>query len=185
MVQHGSGHSVPYLVCSAQSGYRTWDDLHSSTSWWHLTVCWLIQRNVNSQFLQGERQAISGGHHSQLWDVKNRQRYYHRRENTDLLLLVNPDWVLICAFFFLWYDSCGKSQFRCFKTWLLSCSVVSDSVVPQAVVHQASLFMGIVQVRILEWVAMPASNGSSQPRIKPRLLPLQVDSLPTETPGKP
>ena len=74
-----------------------------------------------------KRQAISGGHHGQLWDVKNRQWYYHRRENIDLLLLVNPDWVLICAFFFLWYDSCGKSQFRCFKTWLLSCSVVSDS----------------------------------------------------------
>jgi len=58
-------------------------------------------------------------------------------------------------------------------------------VVPQAVALQASLFMGIVQVRILEWVAMPSSNGSSQPRIKPRLLTLQVDSLPTETPGKP
>jgi len=29
-----------------------------------------------------KRQAVSGGHHSQLWDVKNRQRYYHRRENT-------------------------------------------------------------------------------------------------------
>ena len=109
-----------------------------------------------------KRQAISGGHHSQLWDVKNRQRYYHRRENTDLLLLVNPDWVLISAFFFLWYDSCAKSQFRCFKTWLPSRSVVSDSVVPQAVALQASLFMGIVQVRILEWVAMPFSKGSSQ-----------------------
>ena len=30
--------------------------------------------------------------------------------------------------------------------------------------HQAPLFIGILQVRILEWVAMPSSRGSSQPR---------------------
>ena len=28
----------------------------------------------------------------------------------------------------------------------------------------SSLFMGILQARILEWVAMPSSRGSSQPR---------------------
>ena len=32
------------------------------------------------------------------------------------------------------------------------------------VAHQAPLSMGIVQARILEWVAMPSSRGSSQPR---------------------
>ena len=32
------------------------------------------------------------------------------------------------------------------------------------VVHQASLSMGILQARILEWVAMLSSRGSSQPR---------------------
>ena len=30
--------------------------------------------------------------------------------------------------------------------------------------HQALLTMGILQARILEWVAMPSSRGSSQPR---------------------
>ena len=30
--------------------------------------------------------------------------------------------------------------------------------------HQASLSMGILQARILEWIAMPTSRGSSQPR---------------------
>ena len=30
--------------------------------------------------------------------------------------------------------------------------------------HQASLFMGILQARILEWVAMPSSRGSFQSR---------------------
>ena len=40
---------------------------------------------------------------------------------------------------------------------------------------------GILQVRILEWVAIPFSRGSSQPRS----LALQVDALPAEPPGKP
>ena len=35
---------------------------------------------------------------------------------------------------------------------------------PETVAHQAPLSMGIVQARILEWVAMPSSKGSSQPR---------------------
>ena len=32
------------------------------------------------------------------------------------------------------------------------------------VAHQAPLSMGILQARILEWVAMPSSRGSPQPR---------------------
>ena len=35
---------------------------------------------------------------------------------------------------------------------------------PGPFAHQASLSMGILQARILEWVAMPSSRGSSQPR---------------------
>ena len=52
-------------------------------------------------------------------------------------------------------------------TLVLSHSVVSDSllfVTPWAAVHQASLSMGILQARILEWVAMPSFRESSQPR---------------------
>ena len=37
-------------------------------------------------------------------------------------------------------------------------------VTPWTVAFQASLSMGILQARILEWVAMPSSGGSSQPR---------------------
>ena len=44
---------------------------------------------------------------------------------------------------------------------------------------------GILQARILEWVAFPFSRGSSQPRIKPRSHALQADSLPAEPQGKP
>ena len=44
---------------------------------------------------------------------------------------------------------------------------------------------GILQARILEWVAFPSSRGSSQPRgIEPRSPALQAD-LPAEPPGKP
>ena len=35
---------------------------------------------------------------------------------------------------------------------------------PCTVAHQAPLSMGILQARILEWVPMPYSRGSSQPR---------------------
>ena len=44
---------------------------------------------------------------------------------------------------------------------------------------------GILQARILEWVAFPFSRGSSQPRIEPRSPTLQMDSLPAEPQGKP
>ena len=44
---------------------------------------------------------------------------------------------------------------------------------------------GILQARILEWVAIFFFRGSSQPGIKPRFPALQADSLPSEPPGKP
>ena len=49
---------------------------------------------------------------------------------------------------------------------LFSRSVVSDSLPPHGltVACQAPLSLGILQVRILEWIAMPSSRGSSQPR---------------------
>ena len=52
-----------------------------------------------------------------------------------------------------------------YSTFLsVSCSVVSDSVTPQTVPHQGTSVHGILQTRVLEWVAMPFSKGSSQPR---------------------
>ena len=44
---------------------------------------------------------------------------------------------------------------------VFSHSVVSDSVTPWTVAHQAPLSMGILQARVLEWVVMPSS---SQPK---------------------
>ena len=48
---------------------------------------------------------------------------------------------------------------------VLTLSVISDSLqTPRTVAHQAPLSMGILQARTLDWVAMPSSRGSSQPR---------------------
>ena len=44
---------------------------------------------------------------------------------------------------------------------------------------------GILQARILEWVAFPLSRGSSQPRDRTQIPPLQADSLPAEPQWKP
>ena len=60
------------------------------------------------------------------------------------------------------------SQFCLCKCWILHTSecrsVVSDSLWPMdCIVH------GILQARILEWVAFPFSRGSSQPRNRTRV----------------
>ena len=45
--------------------------------------------------------------------------------------------------------------------------------------------MGILQARILEWVAMLSSRGSSQPRDQTQVSGIAGDYLPAELPGKP
>ena len=45
--------------------------------------------------------------------------------------------------------------------------------------------MGILQAGILEWVVLPFSRGPFQPGIKLGSPAFQVDSLPSESPGKP
>ena len=44
---------------------------------------------------------------------------------------------------------------------------------------------GILQGRILEWVAFPFSRGSSQPRDRTQVSHIAADPLPTELLGKP
>ena len=58
-------------------------------------------------------------------------------------------------------------------------------VTPWTVALQAPLSMGILQARILEWIAMPPSGGSFQPRDWTQVSRLQADSLPSEPLGKP
>ena len=54
-----------------------------------------------------------------------------------------------------------------------------DGSLPGSSVHR------ILQVRTLEWVAMPFSKDLPNPGTKPRSPILQADSLPSEPPGKP
>ena len=46
----------------------------------------------------------------------------------------------------------------------VSCSVVSDSFLPHELSSASSSVHGILQARILEWVSISSSRGSSQPR---------------------
>ena len=71
------------------------------------------------------------------------------------------------------------------------CSVLSHFscvqlfATPWTIAHRVRLTVGILQARILEWVAMPSSRGSPNPGIEPTSAALQADSLPSESPGKP
>ena len=79
------------------------------------------------------------------------------------------------------YFKCLCLEISCFLCTrvcpVLNHSVVSDSATLWTVAHQAPLSMGILQVKILEWVAMPSSRGSSNPGIKPRSTTLQTDAF--------
>ena len=48
--------------------------------------------------------------------------------------------------------------------WKWSCSVMSDSLQPMDYSLPGSLVHGIFQARVLEWVAISFSRGSSQPK---------------------
>ena len=52
----------------------------------------------------------------------------------------------------------------CVCVCVLSHPLMSHSATTWTVVSQAPLSIGILQERILEWVALPLSRGSSQPR---------------------
>ena len=72
-----------------------------------------------------------------------------------------------------------KDIFRCFmlSCWTL-CNAMDRSP-PGSSVH------GILQARILEWVAIPFSRDRPDPGIKCKSPPMQAYSLPHKSPGKP
>ena len=63
------------------------------------------------------------------------------------------------------------------SVYVLSHSVMFDSATPGTVAHQAPLSMGILQARLLEWVACPPSGDLSSLGIERRSPALQVDSV--------
>ena len=80
---------------------------------------------------------------------------------------------------------CSPSKF----TTLLPSPKAMESESPSVTFHSCDPMdyrvHGILQARILEWVAFPVSRGSSNPGIKPRSPALQEDSSPAEPQGKP
>ena len=68
---------------------------------------------------------------------------------------------------------------------MLSRSIVSGSFDPLDCSPPGSSVHGIIQARILEWVAFPSPGDLPNPGTEPRSPALQADSLPSEPPGKP
>ena len=84
------------------------------------------------------------------------------------IVLPFPEWVIVRTYFFL---------FPCKEKFAQSCLTLCDPMDYTA--H------GILQARILEWVALPSPGDLPDPGIKPGSPALQADSLPTELSGKP
>ena len=67
----------------------------------------------------------------------------------------------------------------------VSCSVVSDSLWSHDCSPPGFSVHGILQTRILEWVVISFTRGSSQPRDWTQVSCMQADSLQSGPPGKP
>ena len=61
-----------------------------------------------------------------------------------------------------------------------SCPILCD---PMDCSLSVSSIHGIFQARVLEWIAISFSRGSSRPGIETRSPTLQADALPSEPPG--
>ena len=68
---------------------------------------------------------------------------------------------------------------------LVCCSVVSDSVTPWTVVHQALLFMGFFRQVYWSELPFPSPGDLSDPGIEPMSPALANIVFTTEPPGKP
>ena len=66
----------------------------------------------------------------------------------------------------------------------VSCSVVSNICNPVDYSPPGFSVHGILQARVLEWVAISFSRGSSQPRDPTQVSHMKADALTSEPPGK-
>ena len=92
----------------------------------------------------------------------------------------------------IWEKKVFLSLFSCFNMYtrhmlcaVPSCSILFNSVTPGTVAHQAPLAMGFSGQEYWSGLPCPPPGDLPNPRIKPRSSTLQVDSLPSETLGKP
>ena len=100
-----------------------------------------------------------------------------------------PFYLFLTLYLFMSLSVCG--DFLCSKSTLHMCMHAKSLQLCLTLCNHmdcsspGSYVYGILQARILKWVAMPSSRDLSKPGTKPVSPTLQVDSLPTEPPGKP
>ena len=94
----------------------------------------------------------------------------------------SPSMLLQVANFhsFLWLSNISSCESES-----VSCSVMSDFCNPMDYSLPGSSVQGILQTRLLEWIAIPFSRESFWPGVEPRSPALQADSLPSEPQGNP
>ena len=98
-------------------------------------------------------------------------------QSVNPLFSLLPCWVVNMLSWFIRY----RDKYVALRKW--SCSVVSNSL--RLCSLSGSSVHGIFQARVLEWVAISFSRGSSWPRDQTGSPALQADALPSEPPGKP
>ena len=90
---------------------------------------------------------------------------------------------------------CVESTIECIYThiyykeyiylWSVSCSVMSDSVTPWTVAHQAPLSMEFSRKQYRSGLPFPSLGDLSDPGTEPRTPALQADYFLSESPRKP
>ena len=131
------------LGAGGEGDDREWDGWMASLTWW----TWV---SVNSRrwWWTGRPGVLR---------FMGSQRVRHDRV-TDLIW---SDWSWKLINVFCYYNFCLIQYF--YHDCVLICSFMSNSLQsPWTVAHQATLSIAIIQARMLEWVAIPSSRGSSQ-----------------------
>ena len=140
------------------------------------TYCWsLAWRILSITLLAGEMGAI-------VWyfEYPLVLSFFGIGMKTDLFQSCGHYWVFqIC-----WHIKCSTLTASSFRIWNSSAGIPSP---PLALLQDPTDFTvhGILQARILEWVAFPSPGDLPNTGIEPRSPTLQVDSLPAEPQGKP
>ena len=78
-----------------------------------------------------------------------------------------------------------QTYYEAWRQWWFSCWIVSDSCYPMDCSPPGSSVHGILQAKILEWVANSFSRGSPQASDQTRASWVAGRSLPSEPLGKP
>ena len=79
----------------------------------------------------------------------------------------------------------ARSLLNWVKSESVSYSIISDSVIPWIIAHQAPLSMELFRQEYWSGFPLPSPGDLPDPGIQLRSLALQADPLPSKAPGKP